>query len=151
MLQLPIYRVKMKALIDYLYQVFHIEHYNFLRCAGVVPGQCPEYYVKAAVPENLEQKAQALRDGHFCSNVPLILNVLCLDGYIPSGRYIIDTHPAPPPIDIYTSLMKKRLDASHPECAAFKKANSRNKTFMAQAAVIDKMIKEATEQRKVKQ
>ena len=80
----------------------------------------------------------------------LILNVLCLDGLHP-GRQVHHRHARREarPIDVYTSLMKTRLAAmTWTACKTrrswpSKKPTATNKTFMAQAAVVDKMVEEA--------
>ena len=61
------------------------------------PGVVLEYTVQAAIPPSPDVVRQAdnIRRGQRSRNVPLILNVLCLDDYIPAGRYIIDTRPEP--------------------------------------------------------
>jgi hypothetical protein len=145
MVQLPIFRVKARHLEDYLYEVYRMGEFDFLLAAGLKAGECPEYIVQAALPAAHEgpRRANEIRSGRRTKNVALILNVLCLDGYIPAGKYIIDTHREARPIDVYTSLMKTRLDVLDPDCVAFKNAHRKNKTFMAQAAVVDKMVEEA--------
>jgi hypothetical protein len=150
MVQMPIFRVKMGDLEDYLYEVYRMGSFDFLLAAGLSPGECPEYIVQAALPDSITctRQAQDIRSGRRTKNLPLILNVLCLDGFIPAGKYIIDTHPRPRAIDVYTSMIKARL-AVHdldclldPECVAFKEARRSNKKFMAQAAAVDKVAEE---------
>ena len=57
----------------------------------------PEYAVSPVLPPALDaaRQAEAIRAGRRTQNVSLILNVLCIDGYIPAGKYIIDTRPEP--------------------------------------------------------
>jgi len=72
--------------------------------------------------------------------VRLILNVLCQDGYIPAGQYIIDTHPEPPPGQVYRALLIETGDPNHPKCKAFKREHHRNRAFTRLAAIIDKAV-----------
>ena len=95
--------------------------------SGATPGLCVEYRVSPAIPpaSNFRRDADNIRRGQRSRNVPLILNVLCLDEYIPAGTYIIDTHPEPPPGQVYRALLMRTEDASHPACVAFKRAPAR--------------------------
>ncbi len=70
----------------------------------------------------------------------MILNVLCLDGYILAGRYTIDTHPEPPPGQVYRP--------SHPRCEAFKREHRSNRAFTQLAAQMDKAVLEAQREQK---
>jgi hypothetical protein len=74
-----------------------MEGFNFLLASGTVPGLVPEYAVSPTLPpsEDARRRADAIRAGRRTRDVALILNVLCLDGYIPAGKYIIDTRPEP--------------------------------------------------------
>ncbi len=150
MFQLPIFRVKMADFESYLRKVYRTEEFDFLVAAGIVEGECPEYTVQAALPAASEyvRKAEDVRNGRRTRNVPLVLNVLCIDGYIPAGKYIIDSHPQPRSIDVYTSLIKTRLDPDDPDCVAFKNARLDDRLFMSQAATLDKMVTEAVQAEK---
>ena len=150
MAQLPIFRVQMGDLEDYLYEVYRMGGFDFLLAAGLTQGECPEYIVQAALPASITCVRQAadIRQGRRTKNVALLLNVLCIDGFIPAGKYIIDTHVRPMPIDVYTSLVKARLAAydldclQDPQIVAFKEANRNNKTFMSQAVEVDAIAAE---------
>ena len=148
MIQLPIFRVKSRDLEDYLFQVYRISGFDFLLATGMKAGECPEYAVQATLPQGPDsgRRAEEIRSGRRTRNVPLILNVLCFDGYIPAGRYLVSTRPEPKPIDVYTALMKSRLDVLDPDCVAFKEAHRSDRTFMAQAVVVDKMVEDAVKQ-----
>jgi hypothetical protein len=143
--QLPIYRVKVRDLEAYLGKVYRMFDFDFLTVVGVAQGESVEYKVQAALPCSITcaRQAQAIRRGHKSGNVPLILNVLCLDGYIPVGTYIIDTRAEAGAIDVYTSMMKTHLNGAHPECMAFKESRRNDKKFLKQAAHLDKVVAEA--------
>ena len=97
MVQLPIFRVHYRRLEEYLAKVYRMEGFDFMVASGAVPGLVPEYMVSPTLPpsEDARRRADAIRAGRRNRNVALILNVLCLDGFIPPGKYIIDTRPEP--------------------------------------------------------
>ena len=150
MIQLPIYRVKQRHLEAYLAKVYRMDGFDFLLAAGATPGMCPEYHVSPALPPafGAQQEADRIRRGHRSRNVPLILNVLCADGFIPAGRYTIDTHPEPPPAQVYRALLMKTGDPNDPRCAAFKREHRHERAFTQLAAQMDKAVLEAQREQK---
>jgi hypothetical protein len=150
MTQLPVYRVKQRHLEAYLAKVYRMDGFDFLLAAGATPGMCPEYRVSPALPPawSAQQEADRIRRGHPLRNVGLILNVLCLDGCIPAGQYTIDTHPEPPPGQVYRALLMKTADPKHPDCVGFKRAHRQDKPFTQLAAQMDKAVWEARRIRK---
>jgi hypothetical protein len=97
MLVLPVFRVKYKVLQAYIASVYRFE-FDFLFATGQIEGQCLEYIVTGKI-ESLtwKQRAHELRCGQRIKDVSLILAVLAQDGFIPKGKYTIDTHPDPKP------------------------------------------------------
>ncbi len=95
MTQLPIFRVHYRRLEEYLATVYRMECFDFLMASGAAPGLVPEYVVRPKLPpsSDSERQADVIRAGRRTRNVALILNVLCLDGFIPPGKYISDTRP----------------------------------------------------------
>jgi hypothetical protein len=144
MVHLPVYRVKQRHLEAYLARVYRMEKFDFLIASGATPGMCPEYRVSPTLPPAWEsrQEADRIRHGRHVRNMPFILNVLCLDGYIPAGVYIIDTHPEPAPGQVYRALLVKTENPSHPDCVAFKHANQHNRAFRELAARMDNAVRE---------
>ena len=65
MIQLPIYRVRADDLEDYLYEIYHIDDFDFLAAMGVVPGECPEFNVQPCLPPAITstRRADAIRSG----------------------------------------------------------------------------------------
>ena len=126
MVQLPVFRVRRQRLEEYLMRVYRMEDFDFLLAAGCTAGAIVEYAVQAAIPPSPDAARQAdnIRRGQRPQNVPLILNVLCLDGYIPAGRYIIDTRPEVPIINQYRALLQQTGDPLAPRCLAFKETHS---------------------------
>jgi hypothetical protein len=131
MIQLPFYRVKQRDLETYLARVYRTNGFDFGRAAGTVPGMCPEYRVQATLPAawTARDAADRIRRGHRTNNVGLILNVLCVDGYIPAGHYTVDTHPEPPPAQVYRDMLMRTGDPSHPDCASFRQRHCHDRTF----------------------
>jgi hypothetical protein len=142
MVQLPIFRVHYRRLEKYLGAVYHMEGFDFLRAAGARPGLVPEYVVSPALPPSYDatRQAEAIRAGRRTQNVPLILTTLCIDGFIPAGKYIIDTRPEPAPIDQYRALLRKTGTPESKECVAFRQTRRGDKAFMRLAAEIDTAV-----------
>jgi hypothetical protein len=139
MVQLPIFRVHYRRLEEYLVKVYRMEGFDFLLASGAAPGLVPEYAVSPTLPpsEDARRRADAIRAGRRTRDVPLILNVLCLDGFIRAGKYIIDTRPEPSPIDQYRTLLRQTGTPESKECIAFRRAHHGDKAFTRLAAEID--------------
>jgi hypothetical protein len=145
MTQLPIFRVHYRRLEEYLAKVYRMEGFDFLFASGAVPALVPEYAVSPTLPpaEDARRQADAIRDGRRSRDVALILNVLCQDGYIPAGKYIIDTRPEPSPIDQYRALLRKTGNPLSAECVAFRDAHRQDRVFTRIAAEIDTAVLKA--------
>lgn len=143
MTQLPIYRVKQRHLETYLALVYHMTGFDLLRATGAIPGQCPEYQVNPILPPawTAKEAAERIRHGNRTQNVGLILNVLCLDGYIPAGKYILDTHLEPPPGQVYRDLLMRTEDPDHPACVAFRQEHRQDRAFTQLAVRMDQVAR----------
>lgn len=137
-------RVHYQDLADYLAQILKMKDYNILLAAGATNGMCPEYSVNGVlgVASNIQQQANNVRQGRRTRNLGLILNVLCLDGFIPKGLYVIDTHKRPGPIEEYTRLLNETRDPRHTRCVAFKKKHQKDKMFMERAHTLDTAVRQ---------
>lgn len=151
MVQLPIFRVHYRRLEEYLHQVYRMDGFNFLVASGASAGMVPEYNVGPDLPAALTaaDRAAAIRAGRRTRDVQLVLTVLCHDGYIPAGRYIIDTRPETPPIEQYRVLLQKTGTPDSPECVAFRRAHLKDKAFTRHAAEIDNQVHEVLRQRRI--
>lgn len=149
MVQLPIFRVHYRRLEEYLAAVYHMEGFDLLRATGAGPGLVPEYAVSPTLPpaQDTARQADAIRTGRRTQNVGLILNVLCFDGFIPAGKYIIDTRPEPPPIDQYRSLLRQTGSPESKECRAFRQAHQADRVFIRLATGIDTRMLAALRQK----
>lgn len=99
----------------------------------------------AAVVGDLGHVAQAERIGRLghaqrTSDMLLILNVLCLDGFIPAGRYMVDTKLRRPAIEVYQALLEKHRDPQARECVQFRERHRGNPGFVKRAAVLDNAV-----------
>ena len=151
MVQLPIFRVHYRRLEEYLAKVYRMEDFDFLLASGAAPGLVPEYAVSAALPpsEDARRRADAIRAGRRTRDVALILNVLCLDGCIPAGKYIIDTRPEPAvPRPIPGLLLRQTGTPESEECMRLPARPPSDKTFIRLAAEIDTQMLAALRQQK---
>jgi hypothetical protein len=150
MVQLPIFRVHYRRLEKYLGTVYHMEGFDFLRATGAGPGLVPEYVVSPTLPPSYDaiRQAEAIRAGRRTQNVPLILTTLCIDGFIPAGKYIIDTRPEPAPIEQYRTLLRTTGTPESKECIAFRQSHRSDKAFIRLAAEIDNQVLAVLRQQK---
>ena len=139
-------RVHYLDLQDYLATVYRMRDYDILRTTGATHGLCPEFVVTGQMPpaSNAGQQADNIRRGRKTRNLGLILNVLCVDGFIPKGKYVIDTSAPPNPIAGYTELLNEHHDPNHPECMAFRLIHP-DPEFQRRANVLDKLTREDTQ------
>ena len=133
---IPVFRVHYQDLEEYIQQVFGFE-FDFLFATGFVNGMCPEYQVTGSIPPIMENQVQDLRQGRRTKNVMLIVNVLVRDGYIPAGKYIIDTHKRPDPTNVYHSLLLQTRDPLAPECLQFKEEHKGDLQLMDRVKTMD--------------
>lgn len=138
----PFHRVHYRALEAYLARVYRLAGFNVLKAAGAVHGLYPEYLVQGIVPPSLRTQARRIRAGGRCSDLSLILTVLCADGHIPAGQYVIDTQHEPGPLEVYKTLLQRTLDPLDPECVRFKEKHRNSSGFRKRAQVIDRSLVE---------
>jgi len=138
----PFHRVHYRALEAYLAQVYRLAGFNVLKAAGAVHGLYPEYLVQGVIPRDLQAQAGRIRTGARCSDLGLILTVLCADGHIPAGQYVIDTQREPGPLEAYKTLLQRTLDPLDPECVHFKEKHRGNSHFRKRTRIIDRSLVE---------
>ena len=96
MTTIPVFRVKCRALESYISLIYRFE-FDFLLAVGQVAGMNVEYEIDGELPsEAWTQRAHELRCGRRTRDVKLILTVLAADGFIPKGKYVIDTREPKP-------------------------------------------------------
>jgi len=142
----PFHRVHYRALETYLAQVYHLNGFNVLKAAGAVHGLYPEYLIQGVIPRDLQTLAGHIRTGTRtgarCSDLSLVLTVLCADGHIPAGRYVIASQREPGPLEAYKTLLQRTLDPLDPECVHFKEKHRENSHFRKKARIIDRSLVE---------
>ena len=141
-------RVHYLDLQSYLAKVYRLRDYNILKTLGVSHGECPEFLVTGRLPlaSNMDQQIENIKRGRRTRNLGLILNLLCKEGFIIAGQYVIDTSKAREPINEYTKLLGKHEDPEHQECLVFRKKH-RDQTFRRQADKLDQLVREFKQER----
>lgn len=141
MIKVPVYRIHYEDLQEYLLKVFRME-IDVLAALRIPNGMFPEIIVTGRMPPawNARQQADNIRRGRPCRNLGLILDVLCLDGFIPAGKYILDTHARQKPIDRYRETLQRVGDPLHQDCLALKEKYHGDRQFRQQAQLMDKAV-----------
>lgn len=147
--QLAVFRVHYENLEQYIEKVYGFD-FDFLMATGGAQGICPDYIVDGRLPETSGwiQQAAELRSGRRTRNVVLILAILCQDGYIPRGKYTVNTHAVPNLIGTYTGILNRVDDPNDKECLLFKSIHSSDKKFLERARTLDNLwyLKQAKRQ-----
>lgn len=136
---IPTYKVHHRDLEQYLFQVYGVQDYDVLLAAHITPGVTMEFQVSDCTPPTgaMRQRADELRAGRRVSSLAVVLSTLAVDRYIPPGKYVITTEPAPLPIDEYRELLTLHGTPDAEECINFKNRHQRDRNFMKHAATID--------------
>ncbi len=137
----PFYRIHYQALESYLAHVYRLTGFNILQSIGTTHGIHPEYLIEGVIPDRLQAQADRIRTGRR-ADLALILTVLCTDGHIPPGQYVIDTNRPQPPLEAYKRLLRKHLNPLHRECVQFKERHRADNNFRKIARVIDHSLLE---------
>jgi hypothetical protein len=145
MTQLPIFRVHIKKLENYFCHVFGWEDFDFNMATEGTPGLIPEYIVNPNLPGcgDIDRQANAIRNGRRSRNVLLILTILCADGFIPAGKYLIDTKPEPPLLETYKTLLQQTGTPESKECSTFRATHNNNKELRRIISEIDTQVLQA--------
>jgi hypothetical protein len=122
--------------------------YDVRLATGARGGMIPEFSVTGELPpaSNMGQQADNIRRGRRTRDLGLILNVLCVDGFIPVGTYIIDTTEDLAPINAYVELLNHNHNPLDPACIAMKEKHRHNKDFMKRAKAIELLVLTAKRQ-----
>ena len=141
-------RVHFRALEAYLAKVYRMQDYDVRLATGVRGDMVPEFLVTGELPPaaNMGQQADNIRRGRRTRDLGLILNVLCVDGFIPVGMYAIDTIEDQTPIHTYAELLNRNYDPLHPTCIALREKHRHDKDFMKRAKELERLVLEAKRQ-----
>jgi hypothetical protein len=118
---IPVFRVKYRTLQAYLKEVFRME-INLMKVLGLTPGMAPVYTVQDVKPDaiNYAQQCDNIRRGYPSKSLAMILYVLCHDGFIPPGQYILDTTRPESRLERYRELVEETGDPLHEKCKAYR-------------------------------
>ena len=138
-------RVHFRELEAYLAKVYKMRDYDVRLATGGKGGMIPEYTVDGTVPPaaNMGQQVDNIRRGRRTRDLGLILNVLCMDSFIPIGMYVIDTTEDLEPINRYAVLLSTHHNPLDPSCIALKEKHRHDKDFMRQAKALESLVLEA--------
>ncbi len=139
---LAMFRVNYRDLEKYLKLVYKMGGYSVKTATGTRGGGTPEIDVTGSLPAvaNICQLIDNIRLGRRTRNLGLILDLLCKDGFIPAGKYIIDTNEIKSPIDTYAYLLNDTQDCLNPRCLAFKEEFNDDANFLKRATVLDSKL-----------
>ena len=114
--------------------------YDFFLATGQQPGTVVEYQVTGGLEdlgETWARRAADLRARRRTRDVNLILSVLCRDGYVRPGRYIVTTDKYSPQAVDYIRLLRKTGTTRHEACFRFRRNLSRS--VLVELAEIDNL------------
>ena len=139
---IPHCRVHFRVLETYIAKVLKIKNYDVRDVTGAKGAMTPEFTVIGILPSanNIEQQVFDIRCGFSTRNLGLILNILCLDGFILPGIYVIDMSAEDNPVEEYRKILNGSHDLLDPRCLKIKEANRGNKEFVKRAKVLDEQI-----------
>ncbi len=141
-------RVHFRELEAYLDKVYKMRDYDVRLATGARGDMVPEYTVDGVVPPaaNMGQQIDSIRRGRRTRDLNMILNVLCIDGFIPIGMYVIDTAEDLEPIKTYVVLLNQNHDPLAPPCIALKEKHKHDKDFVQAAKALELRVLEAKRQ-----
>ena len=108
----------MKALVSWTYHVKHTDlekeindiygmEFDFRRATGFAHPDCPEYIVTGLLiaSDSVRAQIKRIRAGKWYSNVGFLLNLLCAEGHLRKGKYVIKVQPEMDRKQIYLDLI----------------------------------------------
>ncbi len=145
---IPHFRVHFRTLEDYLATTLKMRDYDIKLATGAKCEMTPEFVVTGALPpaNTMGQQVLDIRRGRKTRRLGLILDLLCSDGFIPAGVYIIDMTESDEPLEEYRRILNKCHNPLDPECLKIKSENKRNPKFMKQVAILGRKINELREE-----
>lgn len=136
------FRVHFRTLEAYLATVLKMRDYDIRLATGAKCGMTPEFVVTGILPpaNTMGQQVFDIRQGRKTRRLGLILDLLCSDGFIPVGIYIIDMTEGDEPFEAYRKILNECHDPLDPECLKIKSDNRRDSKFIKQVKILDKRI-----------
>jgi len=141
---IPVFTVHYLDLEEYLKLIYKMEDYSIESATGARGDMTPEINVTGCLPQtsNIIQLVDNIRLGRRTRQLGLILDLLCQDGFIPAGKYIIKMTKILRPIEQYTEVLNVSQDCLHPVCIKLKDENKNDAKFMQQVKVLDTQLLE---------
>lgn len=135
---LPHYWVHIDDLLDYLKQVYKMRlERSYLGLDGVVA----EYRVTGQLPAAVDLTYR-IRIGKRTRDLAAVLNVLCADGFIPAGKYALDTRARVSPVEAYRRLLEEVRNPAAAVCVAFRDKHHADADFRKKAGLMDAAVSE---------
>lgn len=122
MTQVPVFRVYYKDLEEFISKVYGFE-FDFLLAMGMKQeGIGCDFQIDGIIPntDSIRRQVDQIRYGRRSKNVQLLLDLCVQDGYMPAGKYSIDTRPTVDPVQYYRQILSETGNPDDPKCAAFR-------------------------------
>lgn len=102
------YFVNQTDLESFLNEKYRME-FDFIRATGRAYPDCVEYIVngKLSDTECVRKRIARARKGQWSQDVSFLLNLLCSDGHIPVGKYVVRVEKVKEYKDWYMKLIEK--------------------------------------------
>jgi hypothetical protein len=75
----------------------------------------------------------------------LILNILCMDGFIQKGIYVIEIERHESPIEAYLRILNETHDKADPRCRELKRVHAKDKEFRKRVKIVDQKLSQLLE------
>jgi hypothetical protein len=126
----------------YIYKVFKIRDFDIAKATGARGDMSPEFHVTGVLPpaNNIRQQVENVRRGRENRRLWLILDILCMDGFIPRGLYIVNIEQRESPVDEYLRIVNETHDKDGFRCRELKRVHAKDKDFLIKINSIDKQL-----------
>lgn len=143
----PTCRVKSGDLEHYIQKVFKIKGFDIAKATGARGDMSPEFLVTGVLPpaNNIRQQVENIRRGHETRRLGLILDILCMDGFIPNGIYVIDIERHESPLEEYLRIVNETHDKDDHRCIELRRIHARDKNFRKRVKTIDQKLSQLLE------
>ena len=143
----PTCRVHYQDLEAYLAKVYRMLDYSVRQATGAQADMTPEFIVTGRLPPILNQQVDNIRRGRKTHrNLGLILDVLCVDGFIRKGKYVIDMTEEDKPLDQYRTALYETQNPLDSKCLKIRNKYKGDKEFIHQATIITRKFNEIREE-----
>ena len=123
------YKVTHTNLERFLNKKYGIE-FDFKKATGRAYPDCVEYVVtgKLSDPLGVRHQIARARKGRCSRNAAILLNLLCADGFIPAGKYVVKVERVIDYQGWYLKLLEQ-YGVDSPECLEFQNTHSQVKPW----------------------